>query len=153
VIHAVSTLAVEARPTAVIAAETTWAEFPELWPVLLSEVWDELRGGPARPGRNVMLYLDDVPRVEIGVEVDGPFAGAGRILPSALPAGRVATAKLVGSYDEIGDAHHAIDLAYAAHGPLWPRWEVYGHFDESSDDQEVDVFHLLAAETSSSSGA
>jgi effector-binding domain-containing protein len=153
VIGEVSELVVESRPTAVIASETTWTAFPALWPVLLSEVWDELRGGPARPGRNVMLYLDDAPRVEIGVEAGGPFAGTGRIVPSALPAGRVATTKLVGSYGEIGAAHQAVVDACAERGlaPLWPRWEVYGHFDETSDDQVVEIFHLVAAATPSSS--
>src|SRR5262249_5222930 len=73
-------LMIESRPTAVIAEATTWAEFPQLWPALLGEVWTTVRTMPdAKPGRNVMLYLDDVPHVEVGVEVDGAFGGAGRI--------------------------------------------------------------------------
>jgi len=36
-----------------------------------------------------MLYRDDVPNVEVGVEIAGSFAPTGRIVASALPAGRV----------------------------------------------------------------
>ena len=36
---------VAARPTAVVAAATTWQEFPSLWGKLLDEVWACLRAG------------------------------------------------------------------------------------------------------------
>jgi hypothetical protein len=36
---------VAARPTAVVAATTTWPEFPALWKELLDEVWACLRAG------------------------------------------------------------------------------------------------------------
>ena len=139
------------RPTAVIAEATTWQEFPELWRALLTEVWDTVRGDDElEPGRNVMLYLDDVPHVEVGVEAAGPFERKGRVTSSALPAGRVATARLVGSYDEIGAAHDAVVATCEQRGleRLGPRWEVYGHFDETSPDQVVDVFYLLGHSTS-----
>ena len=81
-------LTVEERPTAVIAAATSWKEFPQLWRALLGEVWDTVRGdGEVRPGRNVMLYLDDVPHVEVGAEAAGPFAPRGRVVASSLPGG------------------------------------------------------------------
>src|SRR5689334_21679136 len=85
---------VAAQPTAVIAATTTWQEFA--------------REG-ARPGRNVMLYRDDVPHVEVGVE---------------LPAGRVVRATLRDSYDRIGLAHQAVDDECLARGltKAGPRW-------------------------------
>lgn len=61
---------VAARPTAVIVASTTWQEFPRLWRPLLDEVWDCLRAGGITGGcRNLMLYRDDAPNVEIGVEL------------------------------------------------------------------------------------
>ena len=61
-------------PTAVIAQATTWDEFPQLWGTLLSEVWTFLRDSNLTTGRNVMLYKDDTPSVEVGAEVSGPFA-------------------------------------------------------------------------------
>src|SRR5207302_2121123 len=67
----IRTMTAAARPTAVLAATTTWQEFPALWRRLLDEVHAHVRwGGPGRKGRNVMLYHDDVPHVEVGVELD-----------------------------------------------------------------------------------
>jgi hypothetical protein len=68
---------VEPTPTAVVAAATTWAEFPARWGPMPDEVWSFLRGGaPAglyQQGHNIMLYKDDVPNVEVGVQVSGSF--------------------------------------------------------------------------------
>ena len=135
-----------------IAAATTWDEFPRLWPALLSEVWDTVRGDQeVEPGRNVMLYLDDVPHVEVGAEAAGPFAPRGRIVASALPGGRVAKTRLVGSYSEIGAAHQAVVDACAERGleRLGPCWEIYGHHNDAGPDQEVEIYHLVAAQSSS----
>jgi effector-binding domain-containing protein len=152
VVEDVVELTVERRPTAVIRETTTWDEFPRRWGALLGEVWDIVRGDQEiRPGRNVMLYLDDVPHVEVGAEAAGPFASRGRVVASSLPAGRVAMARLVGSYDEIGAAHRAVVDACEERGleRLGPRWEIYGHHNEASPDQEVEVYHLVAAQSSS----
>jgi len=76
------------RRTAVVAATTTWQDFPALWGVLLGEVWDCLHAGGIYHGcRNVMLYLDGVPNVEVGVLLDQPCPLTGRVVASALPAG------------------------------------------------------------------
>jgi effector-binding domain-containing protein len=147
VIGDVIELIVEERPTAVIAETTSWESFPPLWRALLSEVWGEVRGNDeVGPGRNVMLYLDDVPHVEIGVEAAGPFASLGRVVPSVLPAGRVAMTRIVGSYDEIGAAHGAVVDACTERSleRLGPRWEIYGHHNDASPDQEVEIYHLVA---------
>jgi hypothetical protein len=105
----VSQLTVHAQPTAVIAETTSWEGYPELWPRLLDEVWSAVR--PRRseivPGRNVMFYKDDVPNVEVGVEVAGSFAPLGRIIASALPGGHVAMATHRGNWD-VGPAHRAV---------------------------------------------
>jgi effector-binding domain-containing protein len=75
-----------------------------------------------------MLYRDDVPNVEVGVQVAGPFTPAGRVIPSALPAGQVATTVHRGPYDGLGTAHQAV-LAWCAargHRVQGTRWEIYG---------------------------
>src|SRR3954453_1875690 len=88
-----------ARPTAVVAATTTWQQFPTLWKGLLDEVWACLRaGGGDRGCRNVMLYRDDVPHVEVGVELSQPCPLAGRVVASTLPAGQVAMTVHRGGY-------------------------------------------------------
>jgi hypothetical protein len=44
-VYEVSFTEAESRPTAVVAATTTWQDFPSLWGQLLGEVWDCLRAG------------------------------------------------------------------------------------------------------------
>ncbi len=67
-----------ARQTAVVPAATTWREFPTVWGQLLGEVWDCLRsGGVDRGCRNVMLYRDNVPNVEVGAAHDAVVSWGG----------------------------------------------------------------------------
>jgi hypothetical protein len=132
----------DARPTAVIAASTSWEEFPTVWPALFSEVWAVVRDAPdCRPGRNVILYRDDVPNVEVGVEMEGRFHGRGRVLPSALPAGPAASTVSRGapSREGLGAAHAAVVsfCEAAGHRLAGLRWEVYDHW---RDDQDPDAF-------------
>jgi effector-binding domain-containing protein len=141
----VSQLTVAARPTAVIAETTNWETYPEIWPRLLDEVWSTVR--PRRsaiaPGRNIMLYKDDVPNVEVGVEVAGSFAGLGRVIASALPAGRVAMTTHRGSWD-VGPAHRAVidECERLGLERVGPRWEIYGHFN-APGDEAVEIYYLV----------
>lgn len=135
-----------ARPTAVLAAQTTWPEYPAVWKRILDEVHANVTWhGGGHKGRNVMLYLDDVPHVEVGVELDQPVELHGRLVRSALPAGPVATTRHVGPYAGLGDAHDAVIRWCEAQGYTLTkvRWEVYGHGDV--DPPEVDVFWQLSA--------
>jgi effector-binding domain-containing protein len=136
-------------PTAVVAEATTWVAFPKLWGDLLGEVWAFLRTSELTTGRNVMLYKDDVPNVEVGVEVDGSFVGNGRVVPSSLPAGRAATTVARGEIGPaLAGAHAAVHEWCAANGhtPTGLRWEVYGHWREDQDPAayEIEVYWLLA---------
>jgi effector-binding domain-containing protein len=136
---------VDERPTAVLAATTTWQEFPTLWGRLLDEVHANVRwGGPGRKGRNVMLYRNDIPDVEVGVELDQPVEVGGRVLRSVLPGGAVAMTVHRGPYSGLGPAHARVHEWCAAQGLrlAGPRWEVYGHGD--IDPMEIDIFYLLA---------
>lgn len=134
------------QPTAVVVEATTWDAFPTLWPHLLDTVWAAVRSKEEiTPNRNVMLYKDDVPNVEIGVEVTEPIPQIGRVVPSSLPAGRAAATTHHGSYDDLASAHRAIIEWCDRQGlqRAGPRWEVYGHWREGSADQEVEVYYLL----------
>jgi effector-binding domain-containing protein len=134
------------RPTAVIARRTTWAEFPALWRPLLDEVYAVLaRNGEPTPGGNVMVYLDDVPHVEVGVEVAAPFAPSGPVICSALPAGPVATAVHRGPYEQLAATHAAVRAWCAAQGRALagPRWEVYGDWREDPAELETTVSYLI----------
>ena len=104
------------------------------------------RGGATQDGHNVMLYKDRVPNVEVGVQVTGPFAPAGSVVPSTLPAGEAATTVHRGPYDRLDDAHQAIHAWCASNGRelAGPRWEVYGDWHEDPADLETEVYYLLA---------
>ena len=146
--YEVTLRAVEARPTAVVAATTTWQEFAQLWGKLLGEVWDCLRASGIHSGcRNVMLYRDDVPNVEVGVELTQTCALTGRVVASSLPAGLVAMTTHRGSYAGLGSAHKAVQDWCIAHEqrPTGTRWEVYGPHREDPNDVWTEVYWLLAA--------
>jgi hypothetical protein len=107
----VTVVTARAAPTAVVRRSTTWDEFPKLWGDLLAEVWTVLRAAPGvAPGRNVMLYKDDVPNVEVGAEVGWPFQATGRVVPSNLPEGRAAMTISRGgpSAEGLAAAHAAV---------------------------------------------
>ncbi len=136
-----------ARPTLVVTATTTWHAFPTLWKELLDEVWSCLRAsGIERGCRNVMLYRDDVPHVEVGVERAEPCPLTGRVVPSSLPAGRVAMTVHRGSYARLGSAHRAVMDWCAEQGlPLTgARWEVYGPHSDDPAEVWTEVYWLLA---------
>lgn len=141
---------VAATPTAVVAATTTWAQFPKMWGPMLDQVWSFLRGdapaGLYTQGHNIMLYKDEVPNVEVGVQVSGPFEPVGDVVSSTLPAGLVATAIHSGPVAEIGDTHRAVREWSAAnrYRLVGPHWEIYGDPDPSTGDFEVAVFWSLA---------
>ena len=135
-----------ASPTAVVAQATTWSEFPQLWPVLLDEVYAFVRGGGVtQTGHNIMLYRDDVPNVEVGVQVAGSFVASGRVTPSELPAGRVATTVHRGSYDGLGATHAAVHRWCANHGHVitGTRWEIYGDWRDDPRDLETEINYLV----------
>jgi effector-binding domain-containing protein len=142
---------VEPAPTAVLVAATTWTEFPKIWGPMLDAVWSFLRGdapqGLYQQGHNIMLYNDDVPNVEVGVQVSGSFDPVGQVVASALPGGLVATATHTGAMAKIGDTHHAVCEWSKANGYqlAGPHWEIYGDPDPSTGHFDVDVFWSLTA--------
>ena len=146
-LHQVSAVDVVARPTAVVPATTTWAQFPQVWPQLSGEVWACLRAnGITRGCRNVMLYLDDVPHVEVGVELTQPCPLTGRVISSSLPEGRAAMTVHRGSYAGLGEAHEDVQAWCRAQGeqPTGVRWEVYGPHDDDPAQVWTEVYWLLS---------
>ena len=135
---------VDERPTGVVCAQTTWQEFPRLWGKMLDQVHALL---PKKVvGRNVMLYKDQVPNVEIGVLLLGDFEPAGNVVRSALPAGRVATTLCTEGYAALDRYYRALDDHCRAAGleQAGPHWEIYGHVIEPNDPVDVEISFLLA---------
>lgn len=73
---------------------------------------------------------------EAGVPVDAPVAPAGRVMPGALPAARVARAEYRGGYEGLPAAWAALAAWAAAHGHVLAPgiWEHYVVGPESGSD-------------------
>ena len=141
------------RPLAVVRRRASLPELPKVVPDACGLVWGVVRAQKiAGAGRHIALYWDDVINLEVGVELDMPFAGHGEVIGSATPAGSVATTTHFGPYQRLGEAHQAIREWCAKHGhtPAGPCWEIYGHWlDEWNNDPSkirTDVFYLLKAD-------
>ncbi len=144
--YLVTLMDVAARPTAVVAATTTWQEFPTLWRPLLDEVWTCLHAGGIDHGcRNIMLYWDDTSHVEVGVELLVPCPLTGRVVASALPAGQVAMVTHYGPYSGLASAHQAVIDWCDAQGRqrVGTRWEVYGPHNDDPAKVWTEVYYLL----------
>ena len=144
--HQVIVEKVVVRPTLVVGATTSWQEFPALWLDLLNEVWSCLRAAGIHDGcPNVMYYLDDVPHVEVGVELDRTVPLTGRVVASTLPAGHVAMTVHRGPYSGLGTAHQAVHDWCTAHGRriAGPRWEIYGPHRDDDAELRTEIYWLL----------
>jgi effector-binding domain-containing protein len=138
------------RPLAVVRNRASSQELARVVPDACGTVWSVIRAQKVTgAGRHVAIYWDDVINLEVGVELDAPFAGHGEVVGSATPAGAVATTVHFGPYNRLGDAHQAIRQWCAKHGHTvaGPNWEVYGHWiDEWNKEPakiRTDVFYLL----------
>jgi effector-binding domain-containing protein len=154
--HVVTIVTTTATPTAVVREATTWEAFPTRWGQLLDEVWAFVRGAGVAAGRNVMLYADDVPNVEVGVEVSDPLPPSERVVASSLPAGRAARTADRGPPTPAGlAAAHAAVLSWCeANGEQTTgvRWEIYGHWrDDDPEGFATEIYWLLSATRSNAS--
>ena len=138
------------RPTAVVRRRASARELSKVVPAACGLVWGVIRSQQVKgAGRHVALYLDGEINLEVGVELEAPFAGYGEVVGSSLPTGAVATTVHFGPYGGLHAAHRAIVDWCAAHGHTLagPNWEVYGHWvDEWNADPSkirTDVFYLL----------
>ena len=145
-----------ARPLAVVRRRAASHELSKVVPAACGTVWNVIRSQQvAGAGRHVAVYLDCQINLEVGVELDGPFAGHGEVVISATPPGLVATTTHYGPYHLLGDAHESIRQWCAAKGHVLagPNWEVYGHWKDewNSDPSKIctEVFYLLAADEGS----
>jgi effector-binding domain-containing protein len=138
------------RPLAVVRRRASVQELSKVVPAACGVVWSVVRSQQIPgAGRHIALYLDGQINLEVGVELDAPFAGHGEVVGSVTPAGAVATTVHFGPYHRLGEAHHAIREWCANHGHALagPNWEIYGHWtDECNSDPakiRTDVFYLL----------
>ena len=142
-----------ARPLAVVRRRAASHELSKVVPDACGTVWNVIRSQQVSgAGRHVAVYLDCQINLEVGVELDGPFAGHGEVVASATPSGRVATTTHYGPYGQLHEAHEAIRrwCGNNGHTLAGPNWEIYGHWKDewNSDPTKIctDVFCLLVAD-------
>jgi len=140
---------VPAWPLAVAHGRCSFDDIPLTIGTLLDVVWDfAAKAGLKTDGHNVVLYSDVGPSgvtIDAGVRVVEPFDGIGVIKSISTPAGRVATTAHIGPYDELPQAHKAVDEWCRAndHPLAGPNWELYGHWTDDPAALRTDVFYLL----------
>lgn len=148
--HVVTAQQLASVPLVVVRRQVHQADLSRVVPECCGLVWNEVRAQQAKGGRHVALYWDDGIRLEVGVELDGPFTERGGVVRSATPAGDVASTTHVGPYGSLAAAHEAIRRwVRENHRQLaGPSWEIYGHWrPEWNDDPSkirTDVFYLLS---------
>ena len=109
------------RPIAVVRRRAVARDLAKVVPDACGTVWGVLRAQQVTgAGRHVAVYLDNQINLEVGVELDGPFAGYGEVVVSATPAGPVATTTHFGPYGLLHEAHEAIRLWCRNSGHRWP---------------------------------
>jgi effector-binding domain-containing protein len=140
----------ESIPLAVIQRQARQSELSRVVPELCGLVWNAIRAQQAKAGRNVALYWDGSIRLEVGVELLGPFTDHGEVVHSATPAGPVASATNLGPYGTLGAAHDAIHQWCQSNNQklAGPSWEIYGHWlpEWNTDPSQIrtDVYYLLS---------
>jgi effector-binding domain-containing protein len=141
---------VGSQPLAVVRRRASSKELAKVVPDACGLVWSVVRVKKiAGAGRHVAIYWDGRINLEVGVELEAPFAGHGEVVGSATPAGTAATTTHFGPYDRLHEAHQAIRRWCADHGHelAGPNWEIYGHWaDEWNNDPtkiRTDVSYLM----------
>lgn len=95
-------------------------------------------------GKECMLLTEAGVPIDVGWEVEPPFAADGPVAAVSTPAGMVATAVHIGPYDRVGEAHEAIMrwCRFNDRPVAGPNWEVYDHPREGQPPR-TDVFYLI----------
>lgn len=151
--HAVTAQPLPSVPLAVIRRQVRQSDLSRVVPECCGLVWNEIRAQQTKGGRHIALYWDDSIRLEVGVELHGPFIERGGVVRSATPAGEVVAATHFGPYGGLAAAHGAIRRWADQNNRqlAGPSWEIYGHWlpEWNSDPSKIrtDVFYLLVAQS------
>ena len=141
-------------PVAVVRRRASAARLSTLVPECCGVVWRAVQAQKetgAQGGRHVAIYWDGDIRLEVGVELQGPFAETGEVVRSATPAGPAAFVTHVGPYHTLAAAHDAVRQWCEANGYrlAGPSWEIYGHWQPEWDANprliRTDVFYQVAS--------
>jgi effector-binding domain-containing protein len=144
------------RPLAVVRRRASLQELAKVVPDACGLVWSVVRAEKiAGAGRHIAVYLDDQINLEVGVELEAPFAGRGEVVGSFTPAGTAAATTHLGPYNRLHEAHRAIRRWCADHGYelAGPNGEIYGHWSDewNTDPSKIrtDVFYVIKMDETS----
>jgi effector-binding domain-containing protein len=120
---------IEPQDTLVVRETSTMAGIAEVLGGAFSDTFGHAQAQGALPREAFASYSfhDDLVDIEAGCTVSQPTTGQGRILPSILPGGEVATTLHVGPYDQVSEAYAALEAWITEHGrrAAGNGWEVY----------------------------
>jgi effector-binding domain-containing protein len=148
--YSVQVLNVPSIPLAVIRRQATAAELAKVVPECCGLVWTAAKAQQAKAGRHVAIYWNADIRLEVGVELEGPFVERDGVIRSATPGGPAAVVTHFGPYHALGAAHQALQSWCHANGHhlAGPNWEIYGHWQpEWNADPALirtDVYYQIA---------
>ena len=141
-------------PVAVVRRRASAAQLSTLVPECCGLVWRAVQAQKdtgAKGGRHVAIYWNGDIRLEVGVELQGPFDETGEVFRSATPGGPAAFVRHLGPYHTLGAAHESVRTWCEANGHrlAGPSWEIYGHWQPEWDANprliRTDVFYQVAS--------
>jgi effector-binding domain-containing protein len=118
------------RPSAVVRAHVRTDDIAAFVAGAFAEVMTVLARqhlAPVGPPFSRYTVGEDGFEVESGFPTSGAVAASGRVVPSELPGGAVATTLHTGAYDEVGAAYAAAETWLAEHRMVaaGAPWESY----------------------------
>jgi effector-binding domain-containing protein len=121
---------VPTRPSAVVRAHVRTEDIADFVGAAFAEVMTVLEGqrlAPVGPPFSRYTVGEDGFEVESGFPTSGVVAATGRVVPSELPGGTIATTLHTGSYDGVGAAYAAAESWLAEHRMVaaGAPWESY----------------------------
>ena len=152
--HRVGLRHVASIPVAVVRRLASAAQLSTLVPECCGLVWRAVQAQKelgAKGGRHVAIYWNGDIRLEVGVELEGPFEETAEVFRSATPGGPAAFVRHLGPYHTLGGAHDAVRTWCEANGHrlAGPSWEIYGHWLPEWDTNprliRTDVFYQVAS--------
>jgi effector-binding domain-containing protein len=134
----------QASRTYVAITETiAMTDFDQKASTLLAEVygWLAARGiavtGPALLRHNFISPACDL-EIEFGVEVAGPVAGDGRVMPGVMPAGDYGVLRYTGNYDQLFEVN-AVLVGWAKERGV--QWDVASGPEGDRFAARVEYYH------------
>lgn len=129
--YSVAVKALSAQPVLVMRRRVKRTEVARALGELLGAVFVHAqRCGAALVGQPFTRYLEWGPgmlSIEAGLPIAAPVPGEGQVLAETLPAGRAAVTTHTGAYEQLFDAHAAVQAWIEENGyhVASAPWEVY----------------------------